>query len=408
MNILLITDSFVPEIRSSSILMTDLARGLRDKGHKIFVLTCVPKYNLADNLSEEKSAEEQEIRVIRVKTLPIHKVGKYVRGVGELCLPCFFSRAAKKYIKDKIDIIFVYSPPLSLGILGKKLKKYFKAKLIVNIQDIFPQNAVDLGVIKKGLVKNFFEKMEKKVYRGADLITVHSQGNKEFLVNKKQVPAEKIEIVPNWIDSQPFDRAVNRGEFRKKWGLENKFVVLFAGVIGPAQGLDFVIETAKEIQDKDIVFLFVGNGTEKENLKKMAKRFFSNVLFKSFVDPQAYPYLLKEVDVGLVCLSKKVKTPVVPGKIAGYMASGLPILAVLNKESDGHELIQKSGCGFSVISGDKKEFLRALFVLKNNPVLRKEMIEKGKKYFKENFSREKCLDKYEKLFYNLIAKPKIL
>lgn len=401
MKILLITDSYPPEIRSAAVLMSDFAKELKKRGHKIIVLTTFPRYNLAskENLKSAGLSRENGIEVIRVKTLPIHRVSKYVRGIGEISLPYFFWQKAKK-IREKIDIVFVYSPPLSLGRLGVKLKNFFGAKLIVNIQDIFPYNAIDLGVMKNPLVIRFFKKMASRVYKSADFITVHSEGNKKILAEKEKLDPSKIKVIGNWADDELFEKAENRGEFRKKWGINSKFILLFAGVIGPAQGLENIVEVARLlVSQKDIVFLLVGDGSGKKQLLKKAE-FLPNVIFQNFVSIQEYPWLVKEADVGLVCLSEKNRTPVVPGKIFGYMAAAIPILAILNKESDGHQIIKDSGCGFSFGPAEKDAFLKALLTLKNDKNLRKEIGQRGFDYFKNHFSKKICIDQYEKIFYD--------
>lgn len=403
MNILLITGAYLPEIRSATSLLYELATGLKNRGHSITVLTTASVCNLPENKKTvrfQPLSDEEGIKVIRVKTLPIRKINKYIRGISEISLPYFYRQAAKKWISEKIDIIFVYSPPLSLGILGWQLKKYFRAKLIVNIQDIFPQNAIDLGIIKDPLTTAFFERMEKKVYQKADFITVHSDGNRKFLLEKKEIDSAKIKVIPNWIDFNLFEKTSDERKFQKKWNLENKFILLFAGILGPSQGIDNIISGAKDLKnEKEIAFLLVGDGAEKPKIIEKAK-FLSNIFIKDFVDRKNYPQLVKEADVGLLCLSEKNKTPVVPGKILGYMAAGLPVLAVLNKESDGHKIIQDSKCGISVLPGDKEAFVSAVLKLKNNKNLREEMGQNGLNYLKTHFSKKIAVDQHEKLFYS--------
>jgi len=179
MNILLITDSYPPEIRSASYLMKELAEGLKERGYKVYVATSYPQYNLTEEQREQiypEYSHEDGIDIIRIKTLPHHKVSFIIRGISQLTMPKIFENKIKKYV-SKADIIIVYSPPLTLATLGGKLKKIYSAKFILNIQDIFPQNAIDLGVIKNPLLIKFFEVIERKAYEEADLIFVHSEGN---------------------------------------------------------------------------------------------------------------------------------------------------------------------------------------------------------------------------------------
>ena len=402
-NILIVADVYPPEVSSAANLVQELAEGLKKRGHNIWVITTYPRYYLPKGLKNRKFelfSDEAGIKVIRVKAPPLKKVNFIVRGISQLLLPFLFFRQAKKLIKEKLDVVIVYSPPLPLATIGIKIKKYFGAKFILNIQDIFPKNAVDLGILKNKLLIKFFEVMEKNVYKSADLITFHSEGGRRFLIEKKEVPATKIITLPNWIDLAPYQKLTKDISFRKQWNLQNKFIFLFAGIIGPAQGLDFLIEIAKEVSSiKDITFLLVGGGMEKEKIQKMIRHYaLDNVIIKPFVSKGDYPYLAKEADVGVVCLSNKNKTSFVPGKIIGYMAAGRPIVAFLNQESDGFEVIRKAKCGYAVETGDSDKAVEIVRKIYNEKAKLKELGDNGFKYVLNNFTIDICLNKLEKLF----------
>lgn len=403
MNILLVTDSYPPEIRSASHLMQELAEGLRDRGHKVTVITSDPQYNLTDEFRNKVFGEfstENGINVIRVKTLPHHKVNLIVRGLAQITMPYIFYSKVNKYLKDKVDVVIVYSPPLPLAIVGNMIKNKYGSKFILNIQDIFPQNVIDLGIIKNYILIKFFEWLERRAYKGADKIMVHSEGNEKFLIQKKQVPHNKVYALHNWIDIKPHIQANGTGSFRKKFGLQGKFVFLFAGVIGPSQNLDLVVNIAKGVKKiPDIVFLLVGDGMEKDRLVRMVEdNKLTNVIFKPFVSKEEYPELVKDADVGIVCLSSKNKTPVVPGKILGYMAASIPIVAFLHKESDGHSLIKEAGCGFTAVSDNEEKVLETILKIYNERDKLGQYGKNGFKYVSNNFDKNVCIDKLERLF----------
>lgn len=402
MKILLITDSYPPEIRSASHLMKELAEELRDRGYSVSVITCYPAYNLADEGVRKNYQEfclEDEIEVVRLKTLPHHKVNFIVRGISQLTLPHLFWIKIKKYIKDRIDATIVYSPPLPLGYVGWWCKKNKRAKFILNLQDIFPQNAIDLEALKNPLLIHYFERMEKVIYSLSDAITVHSEGNKTFLIERKKVDENKIHVLHNWIDISSYEGIESDGYYRKKLGIEGKFVYFFGGVMGPSQGLDLVIDAAKKIRNvDDIVLLFVGDGSEKTRLEeKVVAEGLNNVISHPFVPREEYARLLKEIDVGLVSLSSKNRTPVVPGKILGYMAAKVPVLAFLNKESDGHIIIKDAGCGYSTISDDSSKLAELMLRMYKERTLLKEMGNNGYKYALNHFSKKVCVDKLEEI-----------
>ena len=400
MRILLVTDSYPPEIRSASHLMKELAEELRDRGYEVSVVTCYPAYNLSDIDLAKNYPEfclEDGIGVIRVKTLPHHKVNFIVRGIGQLTLPHFFWRKVKRYLRDNIDAVIVYSPPLPLGYLGWWCKKNRDARFILNLQDIFPQNAIDLGALRNQLLISYFEQMEKKIYNHSDAITVHSENNKNFLINRKHISPAKVHVLYNWVDIEDYKIGENDFSYRKKLGLEGKFIFFFGGVIGPSQGLDLVLDAMREIRHKDeIVLLIVGDGSEKPKLlAKMQQDDLKNVIFHPFIPKKEYAKLLKEIDVGLVSLSNKNRTPVVPGKILGYMASGVPVLGFLNEESDGHSIIRDAGCGYSIVSNDSSRLAEFMVRMYEERSRLKDIGHNGYRYANDHFSKEVCVDKLE-------------
>ena len=391
MKILIITNSYPPEIRSTSHLMYEMATEMHSLGHEVTVLTSFPGYNLAEGVDREAIAEvtnEDGVRVLRAKTLPLKKVGYLRRGLAETALPFQLLRLLKRNADD-FDAIWVFSPPLTMALLAGWLKKKYKATLLMNAQDIFPQNGIDLGIITNPALIFAYEKMERKAYAVADFILVHSEQNRDFLLDKKQVPESKLVMQYNWVDIEPFDRVQRTGRFREAYGLDGQVVVLFGGVFGPSQGLEAVLEVAEHFQDDpDLAFLLVGDGSQKPKLEALLEdKGLVNVVIRPFVSKDDYPALVKDADIGLACLAPEVKTPVVPGKIQGYMAAGIPIWGILNKESDGHTLVREAGAGITVNAGDSEAAMKALKELKEDPGLRKKLGQNGNEYAVRNLDK---------------------
>jgi glycosyltransferase involved in cell wall biosynthesis len=406
MKILIVADVYPPEVSSASHLIKELAEGLKKRGHEITVATSYPRHYLVNDGKKEEFgifSKENGINVLRVKTLPLHKVNFIIRGISQLILPFLFFSKIKKFVKKgEIDAVIIYSPPLTMGLVGKMVKRRYGAKFILNIQDLFPQNAIDLGILKGWKHKPaiwIFEWIEKIVYKNADKITFHSDGGRRFLVEKKNVPESKIITLQNWVDLEPYRHLDKNLSFRKKYGLEGKFIFLFAGIMGPAQGLDFLVEIARKVSDlKDVVFLLVGDGTEKQTVEKLVDKYnLKNMAIKPFISKEEYPSLVKDADVGLVCLSSKNKTPFTPGKFLGYMAAGLPVLAFLNKESDAFGLVKRTGCGYAVESGDFEKAEEVVRKMAGGKEDLKRMGEKGLEYAKAELDADVCMEKIEKL-----------
>ena len=400
MNILLLTDSYPPEIRSAAVLMQELAEGLAARGHDVSVCTLRPRYNLAGNAKGNGNAAgmatENGVRVIRVNSLPVHNAPLWLRGLGELTLPWVFLRGLTSVPHP--DVISIYSPPLPLGLAGAALKVFRRAPFILNVQDLFPQHIIDVGLLKNPALIHGYRTMERLLYQAAEKIAVHSQGNKRFLVQQRRVPAHKIALLPNWVDTEQPTGAASLN-FRETWKLGNKFMLVFGGVMGHTQGLGVVVAAAEKLQKcRDIVFLMVGDGVAKAGLEaQVQQKRLANVLFKPFVKPADYRSLLAEVDAGFLTLSPEVRTPVVPSKLLGYMAAGKPYVAALNPESDAVAITHDSGAGLCVPAGDAQAFAQAVQTLYADQDRGRAMGRRGREYAQAHFSKEVCLARYEAL-----------
>lgn len=406
MKILLVTDSYPPEIRSASHLMLELAQELNLRGHEVTVITTWPEYNL-DQTEDKRVFNEFEIEggitVIRVKTLPHHNVNYFVRGFAQLLMPLQFLLKLRKY-HIKSDAVVVYSPPLPLALVGSWLKGK-NTRYLLNVQDLFPQNAIDLGILKNPTQIKFFQVLERYAYKSADIVTVHSEGNQQMLLAQNPEIEEHLKILHNWVDighhqtdNQIADHT-DQVDFRQKWGIKQKYIAVFAGVLGPSQYLNLILDVANQMQQEtDLLFLIVGDGKEKEALQKRTTELkLNNVQFEGFISREVYPDLLKISSIGLVCLSPQNKTPVVPGKILGHMAAGLPILAFLHSASDGHTLIREANCGVSADSADAEACVNAMKSLMQRKDEFHLLGQAGKQYATEHFSKEVCVSQMEAL-----------
>ena len=398
MNILLVTDSYPPEIRSASHLMLELAQELHHRGHRVTAITTWPEYNL-DQAEAPRAFEEIQVEngitVIRVKTLPHHNVNYIVRGVSQLIMPVLFLMKLRRH-RIRPDAAVVYSPPLPLALVGSWLARK-GVRNVLNVQDLFPQNAIDLGILKRPAQIRFFQALERYAYRTADIVTVHSAGNHRMVLQQHPELGARLRILHHWVDVEHHDGGHAAVDFRNRWGITQKHVAVFAGVMGPSQYLDLVLEVADRMRDEtDLLFLLVGDGKEKERLQQAAKeRGLTNVRFEGFISREVYPDLLAACTIGLVCLSPQNKTPVVPGKILGHMAAGLPVAAFLHTASDGHAMIREAGCGVSANSADVDACVAALTGMIRQDDDIKSMGDSGRRYATDHFSKQVCVSQLE-------------
>ena len=400
MKILLVTDSYPPEIRSASHLMLELAEELRSRGHQITVMTTWPEYNLDQDSTPRQFSEledEAGIQVLRIKTLPHHNVNYLVRGIAQLLMPLQFLWKVRQH-RLQADAVIVYSPPLPLALVGVWLRS--KARFLLNVQDLFPQNAIDLGVLRNPWQTQFFRWLEGYVYRKADVITVHSEGNRSSVLQQYPNLGNKLRILHNWVDIGHHQSATLTVDFRAKWKITQRYVAVFAGVMGPSQYLERVLEVAELVQKQqpDLLFLLVGDGVEKSRLAQLvAQKNLSNVRFEGFIGRDVYPDLLRICSLGLVCLSPQNQTPVVPGKILGYMAAGLPVVAFLQSQSDGHEIVQAAECGVAADSADLDACVEAFKKMLRQAERFEAIGAAGRNYAIQHFSKEACVSAMERM-----------
>lgn len=403
--ILIVTDSYPPELRSASELMRDLAEGLAEDGHEVCVVTSYPKFNLAEGSTKiyPPLSFEKGVKVLRVKGLPHHKVNFVMRGIAQLLLPHLFYRAVRKNISGKIDFVILHSPPLPLSRVSAKIARKYSGKYILNLHDFFPQNAVDLGILKSRPVIKFFERMEKRAYKDADYIIIPSESHRRFLAENRNVDPAKTAVISHWIDMEPFASARRTGKYRKLYGLQNKFIFLFAGVLGPSQGLDFILRLAEKLRaEKDIHFLFVGDGMAKQSLVNYASEHkLENVSFEPFVPKDEYPLLVKDSDVGIISLTDKNTTPAVPAKLMGYMAGGIATVGFLHAESDGSAIINESKSGLTAPFGDEEKALAAIKDLYSRKTEINRLGENAFNYALKHFSKENCIRTWENILRDI-------
>jgi colanic acid biosynthesis glycosyl transferase WcaI len=402
MNVLLLTAEFPPEIRSAALLMAELAESMARRGHRVTVITAAPPDARKGTLFSPAVEERDGVRVLRIPTLAVHRsrAGAVVRGLMQLINAVAFFAAAMA-VKD-VEVSLAYSPPLALGIVGVLLQRLRGVPHLLNVQDLVPQYAIDLGILKNRALIRLLKGIEKAVYRNVHLITVHSPGNAAYLL-REGVPAAKVAVVPNWVDTARIRPASSQTAYRQSAVLEGKFVALFAGALGFAQDLDTVLEAATLLRDHPrIVLLIVGDGVEKARLQKKAQDLgLSNVRFMPVVTSEQYPEVVASADLCLATLQKSLLCPVVPSKLLGYMAAGRPIVASFPEGGDAPRVVREAGCGVSVPAGDPARLAQAIVEASENPDEWRARGERGRRFVEANHDRERAMALYDSLLGGL-------
>lgn len=295
----------------------------------------------------------------------------------------------------KHDVLIVTSPPLFVGITGMLAKIFKRIPLVFEIRDLWPESAIDTGVLTNKFIIKVAYLVEKLTYRFSNKINVLTPAFKDTLIQKKGINADKISFIPNGADLDIFQPGPRENWVREKYNLHNKFVVTYMGAHGVANHLESLLDVAKELKvEENIIILLIGDGMMKPDLmKKVEKENIPNILFIESQPKHKIPDFCNASDVCTAVL-KKVDTfkTVYPNKVFDYMSCAKPIL--LGIDGVARELIENSKSGYYVDPENPKEFADKIRELKQNEQLRQELGSNGYHFVKENFSRKVLADRY--------------
>jgi len=394
-NILFLMITF-PDMRKNSNLYTDLVEEFNNNGHNVYVAALLEKKNNKNTFTEKING----ITVLRVKCGDMFNVNLLRKGITTISLPYKFQQAINKYFNNaKFNLLIYPTPPITFAPVVKYIKKRDKCKSYLILRDIFPQNARDLGLMNNNLLFNYFRKKEQQLYDLSDYIGCMSRGNIKYVLEHNNIDEGKLEILYNW-KKIGYDTKSGAVDYKKKYGLENKFVAIFGGNIGLPQELEFLLELTREYKNRDdIVFLILGEGTERGKIINIIKdEKLSNVVIRDNIKRDDYQNLTKQCDIGLINLNRNFTIPNMPSKIIGYFEAGIPILASTDKNTDLRGFLQETKTGLWSETGDLEGYKSNFEKLLNDEKLREELGKNGRKFLEENLSVEKTYQIISKHF----------
>jgi len=383
MRILLLVVYYLPSPLSSAKLIHDLAREFRRLGHEPLVAAPDETVRQACEVTVEDG-----MTVLRVRTGEIKAASRWMRAWREIMLSRAMWRQARAYLLlHPCDLVIYYSPTIFFGGLVKKLKKRFGCPSYLILRDIFPQWAVDAGVLRRGgLVHRFFLRKERQNYEAATVIGVQSPANLLYFSERGLERTYRLEVLYNWAAATHSD--VSPGRYRRSLGLMDKVVFFYGGNIGVAQDMDNIIRLADRMrQEAEAHFLLVGDGSEVARLRALiAEKKLTNIDILPAVDQQAYLEMLSECDIGLISLDRNLKTQNFPAKMLSYMDQAKPILASINPGNDLREVLEANGAGLVCQNGDDEGFAGQARRLVKNGALRREMGKNARQLLETTFS----------------------
>ncbi len=390
MNILFLSIAFPKD--DSRNLYSDLLEELASRGHNVTVVCSLERrHNRKTALTQERG-----YNVLRVQTTNITgQVSIIEKGFSYLSLEYFLWFAIKKHLKgQKFDLLLYSTPPTGYTKLISKIRRMTNCKTYLLLKDIFPQNAVDMGLMRSGsIIWKYFKHVERKLYSLSDNIGCMSPANVRYVLkHNPEVSPQKVHVNPNSVKLLP-DLTVDSVKIREEYGISQEVCVFaYGGNLGRAQGLDFLISSLPRLTKIENSFwLVVGAGSEYEAVFKAAEGYW-NVEVLPYIQNEKFEQLLKSSNVGLVFLNKCFTIPNYPSRMLSYMQNSLPMLAATDSNTDVKDLLTEAQCGTWVQSGDELGFVRAAETFVSDQNGRKHMGTSARDYFENHFTASHSAD----------------
>lgn len=375
----------------------ELARELQARGHDVTVITAFPHY--PDGVlypGFRLSLWRREIRdgvpVLRTYIYPYHGTRAVLRMVnyGTWML----SSMLAAFLTPRADVLYVWHPPLTVGISAWVISKLKRIRFVYDNQDLWPESALASGLMRPGRIVDFLYRLADWVYARAPRILVVSDGAARHL-EARGVPARKIGVAPHWIESGAFEAGGAR-DVRHELGVADRFVVMFAGNLGSVQGLETIIEAAVLVTDPRVAFVIVGDGSDRPRLEALARqRNAGNVRFVGRHPASDMPDFLRAADALIVHLRpSEIADHAIPTKVLAYFAAARPILCATGPAAA--DLVTAAGAGVVVPPGDPARLASAVDALASTPAAeRTRMGAAGRRHLREHFDKARVIDRYE-------------
>ncbi|WNF37347.1 glycosyltransferase family 4 protein [Bacillaceae bacterium IKA-2] len=390
MNVLFLTLQDFSTIGESGIY-TDLMKEYVKNGHNLYIISPTEKRNQQPTMLVDNG----NYKLLKLQIGNTQKTNLIEKGISTLNLETKFLKGIKKYFLDvKFDLVIYSTPPITLQKAVEYVKKRDNAKAYLLLKDIFPQNAVDLGMLKKTGIKsvlyNYFRTKEKELYKLSDYIGCMSKANVKFLLQQNPELSPKIvEVCPNSIDPKIIEKDEKKiALIKAKYSIPlDKTVFIYGGNLGKPQGIDFLIECLKANKANDqVYFVIAGSGTEFTKLKTFFDyEKLTNAQLFSQLPKDDYEILANSCDVGLIFLDRRFIIPNFPSRLLSYMQASMPVLAATDVNTDVGQVIEQGEIGYWCESSNVEQFSKKVQELCDIK-LRKQMGVNARNYLEENYT----------------------
>jgi colanic acid biosynthesis glycosyl transferase WcaI len=409
-NLLVLCPHFAPDVAPTGEVITSITGELAARGHDLHVVTSLPWYR--HHRIEEgwtgKVLREQVTEwghITRVHPFPTDKRNIPARALafgGFTALTGIVAAASR----PRPDAVLAMSPPLTLGLAGWMTARLRGAPFVFNIQDVFPDVAVELGVITNPSVISVASALERFTYLRSDAVTVLSDDLRDNVATKlRGNRPDRVRVIPNFVDTEHIMPAPKENRYREEFGLTGKTVVMYAGNVGFSQSLDLVLEAAAALaHDPDLVFVINGGGAARADLERKANA-ARNVRFVDMQPKDRLPEVLAAADIHVVPLRRGLARSSVPSKMYSILAAGRPIVDSVDTGTEVAAVVERANAGVAVPPDDPEAFTKALARLVAEPDEVERMGRSGRAFVERWASPAAIAEQYEAVFEELRDRP---
>ncbi len=407
MRILLIAQYYAPEDVAAAVWIPQLAEDLSAKGNHVTVLTAFPNYprrvvfeGYRRKIYQREKIDNVEVIRTWIYANPSNAHWSRLLNWGSFCVSALIGGLISRV---KADVIYAIIPPLPLGITALLLGKIIGAKVVTNVQDIYPMIAVQLGILRNPALIRMFEWIERCIYRNSRAVVGISE---EFVGHFRRygAPEKRALMVPNWADSEAIKPQSPDTLLRKEIKGDNKTIVLYSGTLSHNSCTEAIVQAAERIGSPDICFLIVGDGVKKKSLQQYAcERELTNVIFMPFQPLARYSEVLATGDIALVALNTAASLASVPSKVFKHMAAGRPIVAITKRGNELQRLITDFEMGIVADPDDIDGIAEAIVKLSGDRNLRERMGANARLAIENYFSRPICVGKIENILKGVVC-----
>ncbi len=410
MNITVLCPHYAPDVAPTGEVMTAIANALADLGHRLHLVTALPWYrehSVEPGWGGRPVRRERASvgRITRVHPFPTDKTNVPARA---LAFGGFTGLAGALALADRErpDVVLAMSPPLTLGPAGWAIARARRAPFVFNVQDIFPDVAVELGVLTNPKVIAVASKLERFVYRHADAVTVLSEDLADNVAAKlpETQDRSKVRVIPNFVDTAFVQVSERENGYRREYDLVGKTVVMYAGNVGMSQSLDLVVGAARHFAGRpELVFVINGGGSALEELRRQSAG-LDNLRFVGMQPKERLAEVLAAADLHLVPLKTGLARSSVPSKLYSILAAGRPLLASVDPGTEVARTVERAGAGLAVPPDDPAAFVAGLDALLADPAKLVAQGRAGRRWVEGWASPAAVGAAYSDLFAELVAR----